>query len=88
MCLGVKYILFLSTHCGSSSDCLELDAEGKPIYADGLAVLGAFIEIDPHMEDSDINDRVKILLAKAGWLNKKNNNSHVMKGKNAQFSLG
>lgn len=84
----IKLIINLfRTHCETFEKCVSNDAEGVPVFHDGLAVLGAFVELDSQMNEKDINDRLRVLLTKANWLDNAGIDDQDL-NKNGDFSLG
>merc|ERR1712019_17714 len=67
------HMVHYGTHCKTFGECVADDEEtGRPVYNDGLAVLGFFVELDPFVKEEDINPVLKRLVNKAQWLNQKN----------------
>lgn len=81
------HLVHYGTHCETFEKCVSNDAEGVPVFHDGLAVLGAFVELDSQMNEKDINDRLRVLLTKANWLDNAGVDDTDL-NKNGDFSLG
>ena len=46
-------------HCENLGKCIERNDDGTAKYPDGLAVYGAFLELDENIKEEDVNERLR-----------------------------
>jgi len=81
------HLVHYGTHCGTFGECVANNDDGVPVYNDGLAVLGVFIELDKKMDRHDMNDVLEMLVNKAVYNQRQGIDQREFNPQSA-FSLG